>query len=116
MFTLIEADRSKAPFAHAAVPSDASAFFLDGGFVCEREPDLIFFFPGNLHRQIPHLKIESHYWEFTGRAAACMMLGNLLRSLKFKFILTSALISLKCSFNGSKSAECFSWSTWMLNL
>lgn len=44
MFTLIEADRSKAPFAHAAVPSDASAFFLDGGFVCEREPDLIFFF------------------------------------------------------------------------
>lgn len=41
MFTLIEADRSKAPFAHAAVPSNASAFFLDGGFMCEREPDFI---------------------------------------------------------------------------
>lgn len=69
-----------------------------------------------LHRQIPHLKIESHYWEFTGRAAARVMLGNLLRSLKFKFILTSAPISLKCSFNASRSAACFSWSGQMLNL
>lgn len=65
---------------------------------CVNESQILF--PGNLHRQIPHLKIESHYW-------ACMMLGSLLPSLKFKFILTSAPISLKCSFNASKSAECF---------
>lgn len=75
--------------------------------MCGQGPDLIFFFPGNLHKQIPHLKIESHYWEFTGRAAERMMLGNLLRSLKFKFILTSSLISVKCSFNASKSANVF---------
>lgn len=42
--------------------------------MCEREPDLIF--PGNLRRQIPHLMIESHYWEFTGRTPAAYDAGK----------------------------------------
>lgn len=41
MFTLIEADRSKSPFARAAVPSDVSAFSWGGGGSGSK-PDLIF--------------------------------------------------------------------------
>lgn len=108
LFALIEADRSKAPFAHAAVPSDASAFFLDGGSVCEQEPDLIFcfFFQEICTGKFPSSR-SSHItgnllgelgwvrrWEISCGASNSNLFGLLLRSASNVLLMAPGVLNV----------------------